>query len=89
MPDIFEEIDRRRIDLIAPCEAGEVADHSSSDHAFTNTTRQVLVTTNGNLTVRMAGNAADITFAVRAGWFAALRITHVRQASTAGIVGFW
>ena len=84
--DIFAHL---RNPLTAPLLNSEIADHSAADHEFSNLTRAILVTGDGNLTMRLARDSADLTLAVSAGSFLPLRVSHVRRASTASVVGFW
>lgn len=76
-------------DLTVPITNGEVADTSAADHEFTVPTRQIYVTTTGNLTFRLADASADITLAVTAGQVLSWSVTHVRNGSTAAILGLW
>ena len=86
MPDAFASY---ATGLTSPLTESEQADVSSGDHAFTNTTRAVLFTSDGDATVRLAGDRADLTLTVTAGTFLPFRVTHVRQSSTAGVLGLW
>ena len=78
-----------RYDTTRPLARSEVADHAAGDHDFSETTRAILVTGDGNLTMRLQGDNADLTLAVTAGTFLPLRVDHIRQASTAAVIGFW
>ena len=83
--DIFG---RRRTELTAPLSNSESV-AAGEDHEFANVTRGLLVTGDGNLTIRMVGDQSDLTLAVKAGFFPPLRVSHVRRTSTASCVGFW
>ena len=80
---------RSPVGLESPVSSSEVADVSSGDHEFSNPTRSLLVTGDGNLTIRLLNDQADLTLAVKAGFFPPFRITHVRRTSTASCIGFW
>lgn len=84
-----DRFDNRRPELEAPLTRSEAADLSGSDHEFTNVARAILVTSAGDLTIRLRDDAADLTLSVTAGTFLPLRVSHVRQASTASVIGFW
>ena len=83
--DIFG---RRRVELTAPLSSSESV-AAGEDHEFGNVTRALLVTGDGNLTIRLADDVSDLTLAVTAGFFPPLRVSHVRNTSTASCVGFW
>ncbi|MYA87749.1 MAG: hypothetical protein F4X97_04740 [Boseongicola sp. SB0662_bin_57] len=89
MADSFEKKDRRRVDVIEPLSRSEVVDVSGGDHEFSNVTRAIMVTGDGNLAMRLKDDSADLTLAVTAGAFLPLRVSHVRDGSTATAVGFW
>ena len=84
--DIFRN---RRSNLESPLSHSEIADHSAGDHEFSAVTRAIMVTSDGNANLRLKDDNADLVLAVTAGTFLPLRVSHVRMASTAGIVGFW
>ena len=86
MPDDFETYS---VGLTSPLTTSEIADVSSDDHEFSNTTRSILVTGDGNLIMRFLGDSADLELTVTAGGFYPFRITHIRQATTASVIGFW
>ena len=76
-------------DSTRPLSFSEVVDTSSADHTFTESTRSILVTGDGNLIIRLSNDSTDLTLAVKAGAFLPLRIDVVRRTSTASAVGFW
>ena len=78
-----------RYDTTRPLSHSELADHAAADHEFTEHTRAILVTGDGNLTMRMIGDTHDLTLAVTAGMFLPLQVSVVRRASTAAVIGFW
>lgn len=77
-------------DLTVPIRNGELSDVSGgADHEFAVPTRQIYVTTTGNLTFRLMGADGDITLAVTAGQIFSWSVTHVRRTSTAAVLGLW
>lgn len=82
------QFDNNQAGLESPVSHSEVADTSSNDHDFSFVTRAIYVTSAGNLTIRLADDSADLTLAVLAGAFLPLRVTAVRNGSTAACVGF-
>ena len=62
---------------------------TTTAHAFTVTTRAILVTADGSLVMRLAGDTSDLTLTVTAGTFLPLRVTHIRVATTAAVLGLW
>ena len=79
----------KRTELHSPLSSSEISDHSAGDHEFSNVTREILVTGDGSVTMRLADDDADLTLVVSAGTRLPYRVTHVRQASTAAVIGFW
>ena len=75
--------------LDSPLTHSELADYSAQDHEFSNTTRSILVTSAGDVVMRLMGDVADLTLTVEAGFSKPYRVTHIRMASTANVVGFW
>ena len=75
--------------LESPLSRSEVADVTSGDHVFSYVTRAILVTGDGNLIMRMAGDNADLTLAITAGAFLPFRVREIKMASTADVIGFW
>ena len=85
--DIFEG---NLTGFTSPLTNSEVSVHDTADHEFANITREILVSADGTLTVRLKGDSLDLALTgVSAGTRLPWRVTHVRMGSTAGVVGFW
>ena len=80
---------RARVGLESPLSSSELADHAASDHEFSNPTREILATSAGDIVMRLLHDNADLTLTVAAGTRLPYRVTHVRRASTARVIGFW
>lgn len=78
-----------KYDTTRPLSRSEAADVSAGDHEFSELTRSILVTTDGDVTLRLAGDAADLTLTVAAGTLLPFIVSHIRRASTAAIIGLW
>jgi len=74
-----------------PYESSESVAANSADHEFDRTTRALLFLGNGDVTVRLAGDSADLTFTVdaRRGFLLPVRATHVKSGTTIEVIGLF
>ena len=87
-----DRFDSNTAGLNAPATRHELADHSSGDHEFADLPREILVIGAGALRVRLADSDADLVLNLPANTFQRFpwRVSHVRQATAAGVavIGF-
>ena len=87
-PDLLFQDKQTTLD--SPLQRSEAVDISSSDHVFSNATRAILVTADGDIVLRLLHDPHDLTFTVSAGAFLPFRVAIVRQTgTTATAIGLW
>lgn len=88
MRDTFTKNRKRVTELVSPCTRSEAV-AAATAHEFENVTRMIYATSAGNLVLRLMDDRADSTWPVVSGSQLPLRVSHVRDTSTAAVTGAW